>query len=169
MATGADAGVASLGGAGGCGGELAMGTDETGLAAAGGATGRGGGSAGGRTTGATGGWGATGLGGTCGATGRGGAAGCGTLGGGVAAWRGGDATVGRGVPQKPQNLLPSGNALLHFGHMTWATTAGAVGTRSGCGGGVAAAGWGPACKALPQRAHVGADAGFIFPQNPHRM
>jgi len=66
----------------------------------------------GRATGGGGG-GATGRGGGGGATGLGGMAGPGP---GGAAIEG--AVVGRGVPQYPQNLLPRGNDLWHFGHMT---------------------------------------------------
>ncbi len=113
----------------------------------GGATGRGGGGGTGRAAG--GGGGATGLGGaTAGCPGAGGA----TLGGAVA---------GKGVPQYPQNLLPNGNDLLHFGHITW----GAAGARTAGVGGVGGAG----PVGFPQRAQVVADAAFMPPQEAQRM
>ncbi|MGD1158054.1 MAG: PE-PGRS family protein [Terriglobia bacterium] len=124
----------------------------------GGATGRGGEGTAGRATG--GGGGAAGFCGTGGPAGRGGAAGCWTRAGGVAAWGG---AAGKGVPQNPQNLLPAGNDLWHFGHITCGTTGAAEGRGAG------AADAGAACNGFPQRAHVGKDAGFIFPQEMHRM
>jgi hypothetical protein len=91
------------------------------------------------------------------------ATGCGT--GGVAM---GGGAAGRGVPQYPQNLLPAGNDLWHFGHMTWGT---AVGTGARCGGADGAAGTGddPRFWGFPQRTQAGADAGFIAPQEAQRM
>jgi len=55
-----------------------------------------------------------------------------------------------------------GNDLRQFGHVIWAAIGAAAG-RGGGAGGVAA------CNGFPQRAHVGEDVGFIFPQEAHRM
>lgn len=52
-----------------------------------------------------------------GAAGRAEARGLGSGGAGGGAAAGGPA--GRWVPQYPQNLLPWGNDLWHFGHKTW--------------------------------------------------
>ena len=96
----------------------------------------------------------------------------GTGAGGVATTGGAGGAAGKGLPQNPQNLLPDGNDLWHFGHMTWGMTTGAAGAGRGGGAGAGergAAGCDPACKAFPQRAHVGYDAGFMLPQEPHRM
>ncbi len=89
--------------------------------------------------------------GLVGATVCGGADGVATLGG----------AAGNGVPQKPQNLLPAGNALWHCGQTTWGTP----GARDGgpCAAGAAA------CRGLPQRAQVAENAGFMFPQEVQRM
>jgi hypothetical protein len=55
--------------------------------------------------------------------------------GGVAASGG---ATGRGVPQYPQNLLPAGKDLWHFGHKTWGIAVG-TGVRKGGAGGSAEA------------------------------
>jgi len=105
--------------------------------------------------------------------GRTGGAGCDT-GDGVAAC--GGAIVGKGVPQKPQNLLPMGKDLWHFGQDTSAGGE-AIG---GCDTGTLGIATGPvvskavsmtpdACKGLPQRAHASEVPGFIFPQDGHRI
>ena len=45
-----------------------------------------------------------------------------------------------GVPQYPQNLLPRGKDLWHFGHITWATAGATGGAGVGAGGGAGAGG-----------------------------
>jgi len=100
-----------------------------------------------------------------GATGLGGAAGWGTGAGGVTTWGG---AVGRGVPQYPQNLLPSGKDLWHFGHITWGM-AGTPWPRKAGADGFAGAGGAPACCGRPQRPQVSADAGFMLPQDAQRV
>jgi hypothetical protein len=100
-----------------------------------------------------------------GATGLGGATGCCTGTGGGAIW---GAVAGKGVPQYPQNLLPRGNDLWHFGHITWGMVCPPV-LREAGGGGVTGAGGAPACCGFPQRAQVGAVAGFMLPQDAQRM
>jgi len=52
--------------------------------------------------------------------------------------------------------------------MTWGT-AGGAGPREAGRGGMAVAGGTSACCAFPQRAHVGAVAGFMLPQNGQRV
>lgn len=101
------------------------------------------------------------------AGGGGGATGRATGGGGdgITIWGG---AVGRGVPQYPQNLLPSGKDLWHLGHITWGM-AGATWARSAGGDGGAGAGGAPACCGRPQRPQLGADAGFMLPQDAQRM
>lgn len=116
----------------------------------------------------------TGIGGATGrGSGSGGAAalgadtpGCGPGTGGVAATGGGAA--GRGVPQYPQNLLPAGNDLWHFGHKTWGTAVG-TGARTGGAGASGRTGDDPRFWGFPQRTQAGADAGFIAPQEAQRM
>jgi len=85
--------------------------------------------------------------------------------------------VGSGVPQKPQNLLPNGNDLWHFGQATCGTTGPAGGrgaTVVGASpmGPVGTGGWPPngaACSGFPHRLHAAAVAGFIFPHEGQRM
>ena len=86
------------------------------------------------------------------------------------------AVAGKGVPQYPQNLLPCGNDLWHLGHMTWGTGAATGARRGGAGGaaarggaGGAAAAGAPAYCGFPQRAQVVAEAGFMAPQDAHRV
>lgn len=81
-----------------------------------------------------------------GATGRGGATGWGSGAGGGATTTG--AAVGRVVPQYPQNLLPSGNDLWHFGHITEGGAAG-PGPRTAGVGGAGGADGAPACCGFP--------------------
>ena len=83
---------------------------------------------------------------TCGALGR---AGCCARVAGAA---------GSEVPQNPQNLLPAGNVLWHFGHST------------GIDGGVGREAEGVAAwRGFPHRAQVAALAGFSLPHVPHRI
>jgi hypothetical protein len=81
------------------------------------------------------------------------------------------AVAGSVVPQYPQNLLPCGKDLWHFGHITWGTgpapaalAAGAEGGAGGAGTAVVA----PKFCGLPQRTHACAEAGFMAPQDAQR-
>ena len=113
--------------------------------------------------------GATGRAGAGGGTGGlGGATGCAAGPGTGGATRGGGAVAGRGVPQYPQNLLPTGNDLWHFGHITWGI-AGPPAPRKAVLAGAAGVGGAPVAWGFPQRAQTGADAGFMLPQEAQRM
>jgi hypothetical protein len=172
-ATGRGGGGGAMGGGGGGAGRAMGGGGGGGTAGrggtGGGAMGGGGGGAGRATgEGSGGGGGAAGRGGGSGggAMGRGGATGCGI---GAGATIGG-AVAGRDVPQYPQNLLPKGNDLWHFGHMTWGTGPGTGARKGGGAVGMAGAGGGaPTLCGFPHRLQVSADAGFMAPQDAQRM
>ncbi len=141
----------------------------------GGAAGRGGGGAGGRAP-IEGGGGIAGRGGGCGG-GAGGLAmgGAGGAGGviGRAGGGGAAAVAGNVVPQYPQNLLPCGKDLWHFGHMTWGTGTAPVGLAAGaaegaCGGGAGTAAAAPISCGFPQRTQTSAEAGFMAPHDAQR-
>jgi len=148
---GATGGAAGTPGRGATGSDASGDCEGCGLAAGGvgsgggGATGRGNGSGGAATLGFD-------------ARGCGNGAGCVAMGGGAA---------GRGVPQYPQNLLPTGNDLWHFGHKTWGTVAWTGARKGGVGGSVGTC-CGPTFCGFPQRTQAGADAGFIAPQEAQR-
>lgn len=154
-------GAAGFGGTGFSGGEDGGGGAEglatcgtgpggTGFGGVGGATAGGGGVAGLGTTGAT-------LGGLSGTATWAGATGCSAGAWGAAA----GCPAGKGVPQKPQNLLPAGKGFRHLGHMTCCTACGGFGGVYGVPSG--------ACNAFPHREHAGAVAGLGVPQDAHRI
>ena len=85
-----------------------------------------------------------------------------TAGGGGAAALGGafGAAAGNGVPQNPQNLLPAGKLLWHFGQITCCNGCVAAGREMGT---VSAVGSG-----FPHRAQVAEAAGLGVPHDGQR-
>ena len=82
----------------------------------------------------------------------------------------GGAFAGRCVPQYPQNLLPTGNDLWHFGHRTWAIVEAPEPRSSGDeAAGVTGVDGAAVFCALPQRRQLGAVAGFMLPQDGQRI